>query len=138
MLLPVIAVVAPLCNCNYMSTEKEDAPGEAEKVHAWFAQRLPGGWFTGAPEILVDREEITVVGELPAQPQAGGAGPAPGGARLDALVLDRSRRFRGETRDARIALAREAEVLFGRKVSWGVRCEGRKVMFTTLSVPDRK
>jgi hypothetical protein len=25
--------------------------------------------------------------------------------------------------------------VFGRKVSWGVLCEGRKVMFTTLSVP---
>jgi hypothetical protein len=32
-------------------------------------------------------------------------------------------------------MAREVEHVFGRKVSWGVVCEGRKVMFTTLSVP---
>src|SRR5262249_50766665 len=56
-------------------------------------------------------------------------------AELDAIVLGRTRRFREETRDARIEIAREAESLFSRKVSWGVVCEGRKVMFTTLSVP---
>jgi hypothetical protein len=138
MVLPVIAPVPSLCNCNYMSTQKqkenvkeEEAPGNGEKLCAWFAERIPGGWFSGAPEVLADREEITVVGELP----AGAADAAHGDAELDALVLERSRRFREETRDARIALAREAEALFGRKVSWGVRCEGRKVMFTTLSVP---
>ena len=52
-----------------MSTEKhgEDAvPGE--EVRGWFTGRLPAGWFTEAPEVLVDREEITVVGPL------GGAG----------------------------------------------------------------
>jgi hypothetical protein len=131
MVLPVIARVPSLCNCNYMPTEKQDSARGAEKVLGWFAERLPGGWFTGAPEILVDREEITVVGELPARPEAGDAAES----ELDALALARSRRFREETRDARIAMAREAEVVFGRKVSWGVRCEGRKVMFTTLSVP---
>jgi hypothetical protein len=131
----VIAPPPPLCNCNYMSTETDGAPGDAEKVHAWLLARLPGGWFTGAPEVLVDREEITVVGELPAQPQAAPADAAGRGSGREALVLGRSRRFRQETRDARIAIAREAEVLFGRKVSWGVTSEGRKVMFTTLSVP---
>ena len=48
-----------------MSTGKhgEDAvPGE--EVRGWFAGRLPAGWFTAAPEVLVDREEITVVGPL--------------------------------------------------------------------------
>ena len=51
------------------------------------------------------------------------------------MAAGRSRRFRKETRDARIGIAREAERLFGRKVSWGVVSEGRRVMFTTLSVP---
>jgi hypothetical protein len=50
-------------------------------------------------------------------------------------VLRRIGRFREETREARVQIAREAEALFGRKTSWGVICEGRKVMFTTLSVP---
>jgi hypothetical protein len=53
----------------------------------------------------------------------------------EAAAIGRSRRFREETRDARVEVAREAEHTFGRKVSWGVICDGQKVMFTTLSVP---
>jgi hypothetical protein len=87
----------------------------------------------------VDREEITVVGQLPPvtgeSADAGeGAGTA-GEAEGDAAAAGQSRRFREETREARIGIAREAERRFGRKVSWGVVSEGRKVMFTTLSVP---
>jgi hypothetical protein len=51
------------------------------------------------------------------------------------MAAGRSQRFREETRDTRIGIAREAEMRFDRKVSWGVVSEGRKVMFTTLSVP---
>ncbi len=115
-----------------MSTEKhgEDAvPGE--EARGWFAGRLPEGWFTEAPEILVDREEITVVGPLGGLDVAAGASPAAQVAAADG----RARRFREETRDHRIEIAREAELKFGRKVSWGVICGDQKVMFTTLSVP---
>jgi len=139
-----------------MSTEQQGkASNLAEQVHGWFLGRLPDGWFTGPADVLVDREEITVIGTLPAVSprqagEPGGAGGAAGAdvgeaaeggsgatadAEPDAMVLGRSRRFREETREARIEIAREAESLFGRKVSWGVVCEGRKVMFTTLSVP---
>jgi hypothetical protein len=155
-----------------MSTEKQKAPADhVEKVRGWFLGRLPDSWFVGAPDIVLDREEITLIGRLPAvapgeaedgaageagagpRGSAGdeaGAGPEAGAgdeteagdtrgagskAELDAVALGRSRRFREETRQARIAIAREAEMLFARKVSWGVVCEGRKVMFTTLSVP---
>jgi hypothetical protein len=115
-----------------MSTEKrgeEAAPGDA--VRGWFAGRLPDGWFTGAPEVLVDREEITVVGPLGALDAPADASPAAQAAAADG----RARRFREETRDHRIEIAREAELKFGRKVSWGVICGDRKVMFTTVSVP---
>ncbi len=115
-----------------MSTEKhgEDAaPGE--EVRGWFAGRLPAGWFTAAPEVLVDREEVTVVGPLGELDVPADASPAARAAAADG----RARRFREETRDHRIEIAREAELKFGRKVSWGVTCDGRKVMFTTLSVP---
>ena len=44
-------------------------------------------------------------------------------------------RFREDTRDARVDIAREAEHRFGRKVSWGVACGDETAMFTTLSVP---
>jgi hypothetical protein len=129
-----------------MSTEKGSTPEDsAEQVRGWFLGRLPDGWFTDQPEIVVDREEITVVGELPPvragdqEPRAAASeGAAEGdaaGAEEDAIAAGRSRRFREETREARIGIAREAERLYGRKVSWGVVSEGRKVMFTTLSVP---
>jgi hypothetical protein len=139
-----------------MSTEKANPPGDsAEQVRGWFLGRLPDGWFTDQPEIVVDREEICVIGHLPPvragdqEPAAaqsapeGGAGTAAAqeGAEAgeeaegDAIAAGRGRRFREETREVRIAIAREAERLFGRKVSWGVVSEGRKVMFTTLSVP---
>jgi len=127
-----------MCNCNYMSTGKKEEPGDsAEQVRGWFHARLPGGWFTGQPEILVDREEITVLGELRAdgEPETGEGAEAGPEDEEDAVVAGRSRRFREETREARVVIAREAERLFGRRVSWGVICEGRKVMFTTLSIP---
>ena len=120
-----------------MSTEQESAAADtAGQIRAWFLGRLPGGWFVGEPEVIVDREEITVVGELPAVKGAAEEGAeAEGSTEAEAMAAGRSRRFRGETRDTRIGIAREAEMRFDRKVSWGVVSEGRKVMFTTLSVP---
>jgi hypothetical protein len=102
-----------------------------EKLRGWLAERVPGDWFTGAADVTLDREEITVVGPL-ADPET----------RAQATEVERSeavegriRRFREDTRDHRIRIAREAEHKFGRQVSWGVTCGGRTVMFTTLSVP---
>jgi hypothetical protein len=132
-----------------MSTGKRREPAHPlEKIRGWFTRRLPGDWFAEPPEILVDREEITVIGHLPspatpAGAEAAGADEAPPATPEDtakrrgakAAAIGRSRRFREETRDVRIEIAREAEHAFGRKVSWGVVCDGYKVMFTTLSVP---
>ncbi|WP_101788186.1 hypothetical protein [Nonomuraea indica] len=102
---------------------------EAAQVRAWFAGRLPEGWFTAAPEIVQDREEIAVVGVLPDPP-----GEVPEEER-PALVEGMVARFREETRERRVEIAREAERKFRQKVSWGVVCGGQTVMFTTLSVP---
>ena len=44
--------------------QQADLP-PATDVAAWLQGRLPDGWFVGAPEVTVDREEIVVVGELP-------------------------------------------------------------------------
>jgi hypothetical protein len=124
-----------------MRTQQEGAAADPAEIRGWCLGRLPDGWFTGPPEVTVDREEITVVGQLPpvTEGESGSAGEAGAGtageAEGDAVAAGRSRRFREETREARIGIAREAERRFGRKVSWGVVSEGRKVMFTTLSVP---
>ena len=122
-----------------MSTDQESAAADvAGQIRGWFLGRLPDGWFIGDPEVIVDREEITVIGELPAVEGAAGDGGgtrAEGSTEAEAMAAGRSRRFREETRDTRIGIAREAEMRFGRKVSWGVVSQGRRVMFTTLSVP---
>src|SRR5215469_2111762 len=130
---PVVAPCAQRCNHNYMSTSNESAgAGSAEDaLRGWFSGRLPAGWFTAPPEINVDREEITIVGTLADTEGAATASDAEAAAAADG----RSRRFREETREHRIEIAREAEHKFGRKVSWGVECNGRRVMFTTFSVP---
>jgi hypothetical protein len=115
-----------------MSTSKEGAGASpVEKLRGWFAGRLPGDWFVGAPEIRIDREEITVTGAL-ADPETAPDSPD---AERAAAAEGRTRRFREETRQQRMEIAREAEHSFGRKISWGVTCGGTAVMFTTYSVP---
>jgi hypothetical protein len=108
----------------------EGTGGRGAQVRGWFTGRLPGDWFTGAPDIIIDREEITIVGALavPAEETATEAERA-------AAAEGRIRRFREETRSRRIEIAREAEHRFRRKVSWGVTCADTTEMFTTLSVP---
>jgi len=119
-----------------MPREDENAAVDtAAEIRGWCLGTLPDGWFAGPPEVTVDREEITVVGQLPPVPGESADGGESGKAEADAIAAGRSRRFREETREARIGIAREAERRFGRRVSWGVVTEGRKVMFTTLSVP---
>ena len=85
------------------------------EIGKWFARKVPKGWFGGPPEVNADDIEVLVVGEL-----AEGASP---GA------------FREETRERRIQIAQEAEHLFGRKVSWGVRTGDQQHVFTSLAVP---
>src|SRR4051794_34892544 len=116
--------------------QQTDLPS-ADDAGAWLSGRLPDGWFTGAPEVTVDREEILVVGELPAPENAADADPA---ARA-ASAAGRIARFREETREDRMEIARQAEHRYGRKVAWGARIpgsgedDGVEELFTTLSVP---
>ncbi len=112
-------------------TSKSGGTGPEDKLRAWFIGRLPSEWFTADPEVRADREEITVVGKI-ADPEASADATE---AEQAAAAEGRGRRFREDTREHRIEIAREAEHRFGRKVSWGVECGGYKVMFTTFSVP---
>jgi hypothetical protein len=94
----------------------------ADDAQSWFEGRLPDGWF-GAVDVTVDREELTVVGTLTDEIADGAA------------AQGRISRFREETRDARIAIADEAQARYGRKVSWGVRLGDTAALFTNVSVP---
>ncbi|MCP3798691.1 hypothetical protein NLX83_05405 [Allokutzneria sp. A3M-2-11 16] len=109
--------------------QQADLPS-AEDAAGWFAGRLPDGWFTGAPAVTVDREEIVVVGELPALD-----GDQPDEAGRAAAEAGRIARFREQTREERIEIARQAEHRYGRKVAWGARLGDTEELFTTLSVP---
>ena len=126
----------------------EPPPVEMAEVAGWFAGRLPDTWFTAPTEIIIDREEITVVGTL-AAPEVAGDDPASdpasdpaakspaakSPAAKAAAETGRIRRFREETRDRRIAIAREAEHRYARKVAWGARVGDTHELFTTLSAP---
>ena len=97
----------------------------------WFAGRVPEGWFGGPPEVVTDAEEILVVGRIPEPAYPDGAGDeAKAAARAG-----RARQFREDTRDARIAIAAEAEQRNPRKVAWGVDCGDDRFVFTNLNVP---
>src|SRR5947208_17005685 len=85
-------------------------PLDRGEVAGWFAGRLPDGWFTGAPELVIDRDEITVVGTLP-EPEAGEGHPA-------AARAGRISRFREETREQRMALAGAAQEGHGPLGGW--------------------
>ncbi|MEZ0064655.1 hypothetical protein ABIA32_000643 [Streptacidiphilus sp. MAP12-20] len=94
-----------------------------ESVAEWFAAHLPEGLFEETPTVVADREEITVVGTIPAAAEETDGSTDP--------VAE----FRERTRVDRMHVARAAEEHFGRKVSWGVLHDGRRMMFTHLAVP---
>ena len=101
-------------------------------VVAWFTERLPVEWTsTAAPEVTVDREEITVVITLPGLELPTGASDA----ELAEAVAGRVARYRSDTRQRRIDIAREAEHRFRRKVAWGVVQGDHRELFTHLAVP---
>lgn len=100
-------------------------------ITAWFRGRLPDDWVAAAAaDITVDREEITVVLHLGAPDLA----DTDDAARAEA-VDGRLQRFRDDTRDQRIEIARVAEHRFERKVSWGANIDGRTALYTHLAVP---
>jgi hypothetical protein len=74
---------------------------------------------------------MLVIGTLPDVELAGGTSAE---ARAAARAA-RIERFREESRNERIRIAREAERQFKRKVAWGARCGDELRVFTTLSVP---
>ncbi len=98
-------------------------------VQAWLLGRLPDDWFVEPPQIEADRDEIVVTGRL-AEPEVEGDAEA-----RRAACRGRIRRFREETRGRRMAIAREAEAAFGRKLSWAARCGDEHERFTHLSLP---
>jgi hypothetical protein len=111
---------------GWQQAHQPDASDAAE----WFAGRLPEDWFEGDPTVVVDREEITVIGKLPDAPKEDSAQDE-----SQARASGRVSRFREETRPERMNIADEAQDRYGRKVSWGVEVGGERIMFTHIAVP---
>lgn len=109
---------------GWQQAQQPDAADAAE----WFAGRLPEKWFDGDPTVIVDREEITVIGRLPdtASAESGES---------EARAAGRASRFREETRSERMHIADEAQDRYGRKVSWGVEVGSERILFTHIAVP---
>jgi hypothetical protein len=109
---------------GWQQAHQPDAGDAAE----WFAGRLPEDWFDGDPTVIVDREEITVIGRLPATEH-------PDEPESAARASGRVARFREETRPERMNIADEAQERYGRTVSWGVEVGDERILFTHIAVP---
>jgi hypothetical protein len=106
-------------------------PETDDEISGWFSGRLPEDWFTGPPEVRVDRDEILVVGKLP-EPEI--AADATSEAK-ESAVTARIDGFREDTRARRMRIASEAERRFRKKVSWGAEVGDVRKTFTSLSLP---
>ncbi len=110
-------------------------PPPADDVTAWIAGALPEGWFTGPAEVVVDRDEILIVGTLAAPTVAGSDDADQSAADQATAEKGRISTFREETRERRIRVAQQIEHRYGRKVAWGVVCGGTREVFTALAAP---
>jgi hypothetical protein len=99
---------------------------DATTIGGWFAGRLPDGWFAGAPEVTVEGDQIVVVGTLPEVALASGASAEAKAAAAQGRIS----RFREETRRERIWVAREAEGLFKKNITWGAKSGATRLTFT--------
>lgn len=113
---------------GWQQAQQPDASDAAD----WFAGRLPDNWFAGDPNVVVDREEITVIGRLP-EPEGSEESES------EARASGRASRFREETRSERMSIADEAQEKYGRKVSWGLEVgpedNVERILFTHIAVP---
>lgn len=111
---------------------------DATEVKGWFKKRLPEDWyalvegFDSQVELLVDRDEIVVIGPIEDAKPADDA---------DEDTVESARRaavkeWREQTRDKRIEIATEAQERFGKHVSWGASVGGDRFLFTHISVPS--
>jgi len=106
---------------------------EQEQITGWVHGRLPDDWFVEPAQVSVDRDEILIVGQI-ALPDGVSSDDAGSDEAREAAV-GRISRFREDTRDQRIRIAREAERRFERKVSWGATCGKTRALFTHVAAP---
>ena len=100
-----------------------------ERVRGWFSGRLPQEWQTEPAGISIDRDEIVVTLHLP------DVDAVESEAETEEARAGRASAFREETREQRMAIAREAQRRYERTVSWGVAIGEHEELFTHLASP---
>ena len=110
------------------SNDPETSP---EAITGWIVGRLPETWFEQGPTVTVDHDEILIIGRLPA-PSLGDESDS---VAKSAAEAGRITRFREETREERMTIAREGQHHFGKAISWGAETGDTKQVFTNLSIP---
>ncbi len=119
---------------NSESSTARTTAEQRAKLHGWFAGQIPDGWFTKAPEVTFDNDEILVVGTLKSPDIADVDGDAGGETKAIAEAA-RIERHREDTREQRMRIAEDAQHRFRRRVSWGAVCGDTAQNFTTASAP---
>jgi hypothetical protein len=116
-----------------MTTDNAQASADeaTDVIRGWVNGRLPAEWFEASPTVVVDREEITIIGVLPLPTMDPKVSPAERAGTVQGAVAA----FRAQTRDERIAMARDLEHRTNRKVAWGVEIDGEQYLFTHLATP---
>ena len=112
-------------------SRSNDAETSPEEITGWITGRLPENWFEQAPTVTIDHDEILIIGRLPA-PNLGDESDSVAKAAAEA---GRITRFREETREERMTIAREGQHHFGKSISWGAETGETKQVFTNLSIP---
>lgn len=101
-------------------------------IRSWFAGRLPAEWANGgSPALEIDRDEITVTVTVEEPVLDADASEVDRAEAVEGRIAG----FREDTRDRRMAIAREAEHRFERKVAWAVQVGDRTEVFTNLAAP---
>lgn len=108
--------------------QHDPVPVTGETLRSWFAGNLPDDWFTGPVEVVFDRDEIVITGDLPMPKLAKGDDE-------ELAATERISAFRENTREQRMEVASRAQHTFERHVSWAVTCGEASSAFTMASVP---
>ena len=107
-------------------------PIDTTEIKEWFDRQLPGDWYSdggSGTELLVDRDEIVVIGTIAAAEATGDDDAA------ESLRRAAVKEWRESTREQRMQIASEAQDKFGKHVSWGASVGGDRFLFTHVSVP---
>jgi hypothetical protein len=107
---------------------RQQPDADPAEIRGWLTGRLPQ-WFDGAPEVVVDRDEITIIGTLPTE------NIATDDTERAAARRGAAKRFREDTRDHRVTIARELEARYNRAVAWGVEVDAERFLFTHHAAP---